>query len=263
MLLTVVLYSNFSYLLLLSLLFQVPIPLQIQNIIHILNSKLHILVQASNFLPGKIKSAFNSLQKSQFHLEKLKTFWAHSVQAMRHLPIFLPGRFYQHNRTPNILKIYLSINRVPTGLGLDILSQLSTRNNTFYNVCKTLPGLYRKSFYKHQALYKTNLISNLISRTWVICSHFTMLKLLTIIGDQSFAGYSHGSRIPAFTDYDSWMHPQMLTTPTLRHGINLVFIGRKEKKKKSTERVKRLIHDHIVAQQAQLSQRPLATSPAP
>ena len=49
------LYSSFSYLLLLSLLFQVPIPFQIQNIIHILNSKLYILVQASNHLPCKKK----------------------------------------------------------------------------------------------------------------------------------------------------------------------------------------------------------------
>lgn len=50
------LYSSFSYLLLLSLLFQVPIPFQIQNIIHILNSKLYILVQASNLLPCKNKN---------------------------------------------------------------------------------------------------------------------------------------------------------------------------------------------------------------
>lgn len=68
-----------------------------------------------------------------------------------------------------------------------------------------------------------------------------MLKLLTFIGNQSFAGYSHGSKIPAFTDYDSLKHSQMLTTPTLRQGINLIFIGRRERKKgrqAGTERVK-------------------------
>ena len=99
MVLIVVLYSSFSYLLLLSFLFQVPIPLQIQNVIHILNGKLHILVQASNFLSCKIKSALNSLQKSQFQLKKLKTLWAYSVQATWHFPMFLPGKLYQHNRT--------------------------------------------------------------------------------------------------------------------------------------------------------------------
>jgi len=42
----------------------------------------------------------------------------------------------------------------------------------------------------------------------------------------------------------------------------LGFIGREEKKKKA-ERVNGLIHDHIVAQLAQLSHRPLATNPVP
>lgn len=157
--LKVVLYSRFSYLLLLSLLFQVPIPLQIQNIVHILNSKLHVLVQASNFLPCKIKSVFNSLQKSQFQVKKLKTLWAHWVQAMWHFPVFLPGKFYQHNRTQHSEN--LLINGVGRGFGLDIPSQLSTRNSTFHNICKTLPGLYRNGFtnirhYTKQTLVQTS-----------------------------------------------------------------------------------------------------------
>lgn len=163
-----------------------------------------------------------------------------------------------------MVKIYITINGVHTGFGLDILPQLSTKNNTVYNICKTLPGLYKKGFYKHQALYKTILISNATSRTWVICSHLTTLKLLTIISDQSFAGYSHGSRILAFTDCDSWKHSQMLTPPTLRQGINLTFIGRKIKiNKKQGQIIKWLIHDYTVAQLQQLSQRPPVPSPAP
>lgn len=161
MFLTVVLYTNFSYLLLLSLLFQVPIPLQIQNVIHILNSKLHVLVQASNFLPCKIKSAFNSLQKSQFQLKKLKTFGLIQSKPSGTFPYFCLESFISTTE-PNIVKIYLSINGVLTGLGLDILSQLSTRNNTFHNVCKTLPGRYRKGFtnirhYTKQTLFQISL----------------------------------------------------------------------------------------------------------
>lgn len=228
-----------------------PIPLQIQNVIHILNSKLYVLVQASNFLPWKIISAFNSLHLLQLKLRCLETLSARSLQARRHFPVLLPGKFCQHNRTHQKLLIHqLGTHRAWLG---DFIPALRLEITLSIMFAKH----YQKGFYKHQALYKTNFISNLISRTWVICSHSTMLKLLTIIGDQSAAGYSHGSSMPAFTDYDSWKHSQMLTTPTLRQGINLVFIGRKEKKK---ARVKWLIHNHTVAQ---LSQRPLATSPAP
>lgn len=42
--------------LLFSLLFQMPIPFQVQHVIHILDGKFHILMEAPDFLQGKKKN---------------------------------------------------------------------------------------------------------------------------------------------------------------------------------------------------------------
>lgn len=109
----------------------------------------------------------------------------------------------------NTVKIHKTINGVHTGFGLDLSSQLRAILSL---ICSKHCQVSTERIL-HQALYKTILIWNATSRTWVICSHPTTLKLLTIISDQSFAGYSHSSRISAFTDYDSWKHSQTLTPP--------------------------------------------------
>lgn len=62
---------------------------------------------------------------------------------------------------PNIVKIYLTVNGVHPGFGLDISPQPSTKSNV-HNICKTLPSLYKKDFTNTRHYTKQSLFQMLL-----------------------------------------------------------------------------------------------------